>query len=367
MGSILNYYNWKRIYEQANTGGDISNVKSKMAFVGATPDKTSNASALSQFQAGISDAEITGDIDETKALFNKGQGQIKSSKFWEVKPKTQKAKNYLKIGDLMLNGDSGKPVTITVESANLLNMPIEAAGNGIFALGRALVMRRENKFFNGKIIIGLNTKTANSFEANVDTAFQNPIGGFRGTTLFTFVPSKAVIPGAGNTTHNVKVAINMAEKGDLETAISATNKGAMPQVPKEYWEPLRKVAEIDTTGFVDKIKEKKIKEWTPELTKYVDEYANTFFEPFVNAYAERFKSYLEGEANKAGIDSSLFSDLMNYIDEWKTKQSKEAYKNAVEKEIKSLFSIARTTGSTTKPVASTSTKVTKGTIGKIGQ
>ena len=159
MGSILNYYNWKRIYEHANTGGDISNVKSKMAFVGSTPDKTSNISALSRFQAGISDAEITGDIDETKALFNKGQGQIKSSKFWEVKPKTQKAKNYLKIGDRMLNGDSGNPVTITVESANLLNMPIEAAGNGIFALGRALVMRRENKFFNGKIIIGLNKQT----------------------------------------------------------------------------------------------------------------------------------------------------------------------------------------------------------------
>ena len=57
----------------------------------------------------------------------------------------------------------------------------------------------------------------------------------------------------------------MAEKGDFETTINATNKGAMPQVPKEYWEPLRKVAEIDTTGFVDKIKEKKIKEWILDL------------------------------------------------------------------------------------------------------
>lgn len=366
MRSILNYSNWKKIYERTNAGGDISNVKSKMAFVGATYDRTTNASALSQFKAGISDAEITGDIDENKALFNKGQGQTKSSKFWEVKPKTQKAKNYLKIGDLMLNGDSGKPITITVESANLLNMPIEAAGNGIFALSRALIMRRENKFFNGKIIIGLNTKTTNSFEINVDTAFQSSIGKFRNAALFTFVPSKAAIPGARNTTNNVKVASNMAEKGNLEAAISATNKNAIPNIPEEYLEPLRKVAEIDATGFVDKIKEKKIKGWTLELANYADEYANTFFEPFVNAYAERFKSYLKGEANKAGIDSSLFSDLMNYIDEWKAKQSKESYKNAVETEIESLFSIARTTGSTTKPMASTSTKVTKGTIGKIG-
>lgn len=365
MGSILNYSNWKRIYEQANAGGDIANVKSRMAFVGATPDKTSNASALSQFQAGNSDVKIDGDIDETKALFNKEQ--MNSSKFWEIKPKTQKAKNYLKIGDLVLNGDSGKPVTITVESADLLRKPIEAAGNGIFALGRTLVMRRENKFFNGKIIIGLNAKSANAFEANADTAFQNPIGGFRGTALFTFVPSKAVIPGAGNTTHNVKVASGMAQKGDIQAAIDATNNGAMPQLPKEYWESSRKIAPIDATGFVDKIKEKQIKGWTPELAKYVDEYANTFFEPFVNAYAERFKSYLKGEASKAGIDSSLFSDLMEYIDNWKTTQSKAAYKNAVEKEIKSLFSLARTTGSITKPVASTSTKVTKGTVGKIGQ
>jgi hypothetical protein len=361
MGMILNFAKWQKLHEQANTEkSGISNVRSKVAFVGSTPSKTSNATALAEFKKAFPEATVTGEIDETKALFKKEA----NTKRWETRAKTQTAKDYLKVGDRILNGDSERLSVIAIESSDLVNKPVEASGNGIFALGRALAMRKGGqKVFEGKLIIGMNTKTADSFLANADTAFQNPIGDFRRAALFTFVPSKAVIPGAGNTTDNVKLAITR----DIKTANAATNKACVPKLPKEYLGSAQNVNPIDATGFVDTIKEKQIKEWNPELAKYVEEYTNTFFESFVNVYAERFKFYLKGEANKAGIDLSLFSNLMGYIDEWKTTQNKDEYNKAVEKEIKLLFSSVGTGGSATKPAASTSTKVTKGTEGKIGQ
>lgn len=365
MGVILNFANWQKLHEQENTEqSGLSNVLSKTAFVGSTSSKTSNATALAEFKAAFPDATVTGEIDETKALFRKEA--MKSSKFWETRPKTQKAQNYLKIGDIILNGDSGKPVSITIESSDLINKPVEASGNGIFALGRAFDMRKRQKLLEGKIIIGMNTKSADSFLANADTAFQTPVGDFRTAAMFTFVVSKAVIPGAGNTTSNVTTAKKAAEKGTID-ANMFTNQSAMPQVPNNYWESLKKVAPIDATAFVSKIKGKGIKSYNSELAGYVDEYVDTFFEPFLNAYAERFKSFLRSKSSEIGIDVSSFSDLMAYIDEWKTKQSKKQYKEAANNEIRSLFSIASTLGSTTKPGASAAGRVVKGTEGKIGQ
>jgi hypothetical protein len=364
MSYILNYSKWRKIFEAEDPNAAISNVKSRMGFVGATPSKTSNASALAEFKTAFTDATVTGEIDETKALFRKETA--KSSKLWETRAKTQTAKNYLKIGDIILNGDSGKPVTITVESADLISKSVEASGNGIFALGRALAMRKGQKLLEGKIIIGLNTKSANSFLANADTAFQTPVGDFENSIMFTFVVSKAVIPGAGNAATNVITAKDAAAKGTVDPNIY-TNNGAMPQLPKDYWESLKKVSPIDTTAFVAKIKGKAIKSYSTELVGYVNEYINTFYEPFLTAYAERFKSFLKSKATEAGIDSALFQDLFAYIDEWKKTQSKKTYTDAALGEIRQLFSNVTVTGSTSQPAASAAGTVVKGTEGKIGQ
>jgi hypothetical protein len=364
MSYILNYLNWKSVFEAQDSGKTLSNVKSKMGFVGATPSKTSNATALTEFKSAFPDAKITGEIDDTKALFRKEGAQ--SSVFWEVKPKTQKAINYLKIGDIILNGDSGKPVTITIESTDLISKSVEASGNGIFALGRALAMRKGQKVLEGKIIIGLNTKSANSFLADADTAFQIPVGDFTTSAMFTFVVPKAVIPGRGNTSQNVMTAKSAAEKGNINPNLHINN-GAMPQLPSDQWEALKKVAPIDATQFINKIKGKGITSYTTELAGYVDEFVNTFYEPFLTAYAERFKAFLRNKAAEAGIDPSLFQDLMSYIDEWKASQNKEAYRSATSDEIKQLFSNVTDTGSTSKPSATAAGKILKGTEGKIGQ
>lgn len=357
---ILNFSNWQKLYEQAGDG--ISNVNSKMAFVGATPSKAPNASALKEFMGSLPDATVEGEIDETKALFRSKEG---TSKLWKTGDKTQNATNYLKIGDRVLNGDSRKPVTITINSADLIKEPIEASGNGIFALGRAFFMRRKEKFFEGRMIIGMNTKSANSFVANASTAFQGSQANFASGAVSTFIVSKAIIPSELNKTQNVESFRKLAKEGANPNI--RINLGAMPMIQGGAPESLRTVASIDATSFVDKIKEKKLTTYSQDVANYVDEYANTFFEPFLTTWTERFKSFLTIRANEAGIDASLFSDLMKYVEEWKTKQSKDAYKKRVEAEVKKLFDQRADRGSVSRPGASTSTKQISGTEGKIGR
>ena len=95
MSFILDYKNWTRLFEQAGSA-DISNVKSKAGFAGATPSTTSNASALESFKAGLPNAVIIGEMAEDKALIRSANS--KSTLSWTVGEKTVTAKNYIKFG-----------------------------------------------------------------------------------------------------------------------------------------------------------------------------------------------------------------------------------------------------------------------------
>jgi hypothetical protein len=349
------------IYEQAS---DMSNIKSRMALVGSTTHITNNAGALTAFEKIEGGVTIKGKpIDENKALF-KGEG-YKGLSFWEIKEKTRKEKNYLKIGDEIITGDDKKLVSFTVSTQNLLKEPIEASGNGIFALGRAINLVRKEKLSEGEgtnIIIAMNTKKADSFVANAKTGFQAVEGKFNSAIMFTFVTSDGVIPNPKHNTHNVNTARNIKDPNP----IGYVNGNAMPQLPK-HKETLRKIDPIDAADFVNKIKGKKIASYTTELGKYVNEFVDTFFTPYIETYAKRFKEYLNLEAKEMGIDPKLFEDLMKYIDEWKTAQNgkKEVYKKNAEDEIKVLFTQKTQTGSELRPGATTSGKKIEGTVGKI--
>jgi hypothetical protein len=342
-----------------------------MVFVGSTPSKTSNASALEDFKKlsayGIRDVE--GTIDDTKALV-KGT-DAKSTQVWKIGTKSLPDKNYLKIGNRVLKGDSGESMASIINFNDLLNNPVEASGNGIYTLGRLLALKynpdnKINNVPNINCILAMNAKTANSFIANADTAFQQPLGDFRSGIMSTFVISNAVIPNQRNEDHNVSVAKNLAQKG--EDSSKWVNIEAMPQLPsKADSEPLKEINKIDASGFVSKIKEKKISRPSGELTNYVNEYVDTFFEPFITAYAERFKTFLKNKATASGVDVNLFNNMFEYIDSWKASElaKKEQYRSASQNEINSLFSGAVNRGSVSMPPASGAGKVVPGKEGEI--
>lgn len=352
------------IYEQAS---DMSNIKSRMALVGSTPDTTSNTGALTEFEKIEGGVDIKGKpIDSNKALFKGGPEGYNGLKFWEIKEKTRKEKNYLKIGDDIIIEDAKKTVSLTVSTQNLSKQPIEASGNGIFALGRAINLVRKEKLSEGEgtnIIIAMNAKKADSFVTNAKTGFQGVEGGFKSAIMFTFVTSEGITPNTKHNTSNVNTARNIKDPNP----IGYVNVNAMPKLPKKYGETLRKINPINATDFINKIKGKKIASYTPELGKYVNEFVDTFFTPYIETYAKRFKEYLNLEAKELGIDPKLFEDLMKYIDEWKTAQNgkKEVYKKNAEDEIKVLFTQKTQTGSVSRPGATASGKKIEGTVGKI--
>lgn len=366
MSYLVNYAKWRKIFEAEDPEASISDVRSKAVYTGSTVSKTSNASALEQFKNVISQGgQVTGEIDDTKALFR--STKVKSTKVWTVGPKTVQATNYIKVGDRLINGDSGKPIRLEITADDLINNTVEASGNGIYALGRAIQLKYQEKLQGGNlIVIELNKPTPDSITANADTAFQVPIGDFRSGIMFTFVVSKAVIPSVANQTTNVQTAIKASENQSIDPN-RYINNAAMPQVEKAAWENLKKVAPIDATAFVKTIQNKKITKYTTELAGLVTTYVDTFFEPFVNAYAERLKQFFRDKLKANGADPELFKSLYAYIDEWKTKQAslKDQYKTAAVSEIQALFKIATSSPGVTQPAASSTARTVKGTEGKL--
>lgn len=369
MSYILDYLKWKKIFEQTETS-TLSGIKDKVAFTGATLSNAPNADALAEMKSGLSNVKIIGEkqeITENDAITKAGENNTSN---WKIIPKTVKAKDYLKIGDLILNGDSKKAVTIKIPVGDLTSKPIEAAGNGIFALSRALLLKY-GELKNDQqtpLVIGLNTKTANSFIANANTAFQGPIGDFSYSGLTIFILSKTIKPNDNNTTNNIVVLKNITAKGEIDANIMASD-GIMPQIPKEYWSKLKSIYPIDFNSFIAKIKDKNISTYTPELKGYIDEYVNLFFDQFLVTYSERFKSFITQSAANAGINSSLFQELFDYINTWKNEQSsqKEKYRADLTKQIQEALQALQSKGSVSKPIAHVSGKVVAGTEGKIGQ
>lgn len=366
MSYLVNYAKWRKIFEAEDPNATISDVRSKAVYTGSTVSKTSNASALEQFKNVISQGgQVTGEIDDTKALFR--STKAKSTKIWNVGPKTVQASNYIKIGDKLVNGDSGKPARLEIKADDLLNETVEASGNGIYALGRAIQLKYQEKLQGGNlIVIELNKPTPDSVTANADTAFQIPVGDFRNAIMFTFVVSNAVVPSAANQSHNVQVAVKAAGDQSINPN-TYTNTSAMPQIEKAAWENLKKVAPIDATAFVKTIQNKKITSYTTELDGLVKSYVDTFFDPFVNAYAERLKQFFRDKLKANGADPELFKTLYAYIDEWKTKQAsvKEQYKSEAVSQIQSLFKQATSSPGVAQPAASAASKTVKGTEGKL--
>ena len=367
MSFILDYRNWKRIFEQAVAAATVVGVKSKVAFTGATTHPAPNASALAEMKKGLS-INIVGSqvITENDAITKTADGDINN---WKIIPKTIKAKDYLKIGNLILNGDSKKAATIKLIISDLGLKPIEAAGNGIFALSRALLLKNKELRTSPQtpLIIGLNTLKADSFIANADTAFQSPIGDFTNSGLRTFLVSKAIKSNPGNTETNTVMCNKWAQEA-RDTSTMA-NMSIMPNIPTEYSEGAKTISPIDFNAFIAKIKNKNISSYTPELQGYVDEYVNTFFDPFLVTYSERFKSFLTKSAVEIGILPTLFQELMDYINTWKTGQvsKKEEYKADLVKEIKDILLPLLNKTPVSRPGAEASGKVVTGTVGKIAR
>jgi hypothetical protein len=308
-------------------------------------------------------------IDDNTALKKEGPR-------YSIVDKSIKSNNYLKIGNKILDGASGKPTSIVISASALQRENIEAAGNGLFALGRSMKTMREavqsamkrgekaaDVWNNAEIIIGLNLKSANSFYAQAKTGFQNSSGKFTTGLTFTLIPINAVVPNPNNTTNHV----NVATGGKIDPLNAGVNGQAMPSIAdQKKWRPvLKEVDKIDASNWISKYKDKKVAKWDNDAQTMVKDYVNTFFVPHINSTAARYKAFLRKTAQDAGIDPGMFNNMYASIESWKKSElgNKEEYLAAANQTARKWFEARTDKGAVSRPVMKGSGKVIKGQEG----
>ncbi len=375
MSKVYNFREWAtRINEQNNQEG-LSYKSYSTVMAGATSSKTTSKSAISKFTK-IYKVKDSDKISSENAL-KKEQGGAE----YYVGDKTVKGTDYLKIGDVILNGDSGKAVNITISRAKLLKSSIEASGNGIYALARAL--KNANKLVAGKklstsnpdIIIVLNKANPNIFYGSLNTGFQSCLGKWKGSVKGSMVASKAAKPHENNNKPNMavyrKVAAGDGPMSGDKWAAMKINRDATPNITgvKDINATIRQLAEynkIDATSFIDKIKDKEIESYE-KLKPIIDEFIETFLTAHIERTADRYKKHLDNQAKESGVPSDVFSKFYNAINSWKTEElkKKDDYVNGAHSEAKGLFTPGSFSGSTSRPALKSSGKSIKGQEGKI--
>ena len=365
MSKIYNFKEWS--LNEQNKGTEVSALGYSTLLSGASKSSTTNKTALDVFMQNGRKVANSETMDENKALI-KGQ---KSG--WSVGDKTIKAKDYLKIGELILDGSKGQPTAITVTKDMLFNSAIEASGNGIFALGRTQAAARdyyESMRADDKIIIVINKKNTDSFYANVTTGFQSSIANFYSGCASMLIGSSAIIPNPKNNKDNTEVYKRWARIPDGEKLTSESpNKNASPSITqkntKEIKARLLGVNKIDGTEFYNTVTGKKLAKYNDSVKSLVESYVNTFFDKHIEAMVARYKSYIITETKAAGISSNLFSDFIAHIDKWKESESakKANYLTACLNNISERFEPKTTSGSVSRPSMKSSGEAIAGTEG----
>lgn len=365
MSYVLDYTKWKQLFEQATDTTSLSNIKATIGIAGATGHPTSNQNALNSLIAGAANIQIVGDskISENQAIV---KNDIGSTKKWKVVNKTVNSNNYIKIGNRVLNGDNTtEPITITATVDELSKNPIEAAGNGIYALGRVLPIKYKlNSAPSAKIIIGLNQPNPDALVVNADTAFQDILGKFKNAAIYTFVGSGAVIPGKDYHKDNVDAAKTILTKKNIDLN-TYTSFYATPFINNEKLGEFSNIGAFDLTDFVQNISGKKFTRYNSELEGYLNNYVDHYFEKFATAFVERFKAFVISRA--AGANQEAFQDLYGYMDSWKAAKlaQKENYKTELHKLFNRIFGAGSYTGSVSMPTATAGSQVIKGKVGKL--
>ena len=326
---------------------DISGLTSSTALIGSSTSKTTNKDAFSALLEGFKDIERTNipkellpliytsikgkdgkkadSIDENTALiFSKG--------LCRVGPKTEKIKNYLKIGDeVLLNGDKGDLQVKDRKFGDIKKegVIVEASGNGIFILGRLLKSRAIGAINDEtKVYLGINLKKPMVIVANSKSGIQNKnpsidiIIAMMGKKFFT--PHKENFSSWAFTGRNL-------QKDEYKNLLSTLfDRTAVPTISspdyssKELNPRFLKIGDASSLA-LDKVfegfKPENIegREGTKQaISKLADIYVKAsqrMVEPWVKLTGERFKYFYSGiVAKDTGAPDLVFTDINKQVD-----------------------------------------------------
>lgn len=317
-------YEWVSMDEQDN----LSGIDAKAGIIGASKSDTTNKTAVEALKKAFDKLKsegkestllnIKGEISEKNALYlNKG--------VLELKPKTEKKTDYIKVGDRMLNGDYPDTASLIVTYEEISRKGAEASGNGIFALGRMLKALAKGMIDRKtEIYLCLNLKNTNSFIADAKTGLQSATPSI--DILMLMIGKKIIVPHKDNEIHYVKAGRNLSTNPDLLKTLMQRN--AIPLVGevggRSTMDELRKITPSKSldSKVAEKYAGKKLNFTESKNSKDIDEAVKIYKEiskeiyaPFMEVTAEKLKKFIDDSCKKAGVSSDLFSNVMKQIDD----------------------------------------------------
>ena len=278
--------------------------------------------------------------------------------------KSVNQQHYLKIGDKIIQGTASSLMRIT--PLDLQSQEIEAAGNGIFALGRAYVTTsamkgKGMKFANVALIIELNApKPVGGAWFKIDTGFQMALMDWASAAVTTLVAVGAVNPNNYDNQSN-SVGRNLKTKGTGGTYLS---RMAMP----EFSTP-GDSSKYEQIGAFD------VSNWswanamvtTPDQAqRAMKSLTDTYFKQWIKALADRFKQWCEDQAVAYGMSANATLPIKTYIDSWASSQNPDTYLASTNLGVREYFErLSKTAGATRTTMGATSSGAAGG--GKEGE
>jgi hypothetical protein len=346
MSYLVNYAKWRSVFEAEDKSGIPD--KYKVLLVGATSAPISNKAAFVEIKEALSAPSLESiTLTEDQALSKKANPAAGESPYSAIKRPTV-SKDYLKIGNLVLDGAQKKVVSISIDRRMILasDASWEASGNGLLALARAI---KYAKSFNigqtdDPIIIALNLGTDKNPQvvlADYQSGLENAKSSWLSAIEILSVATGAVVPNKENHSSGVESGRSMLAEKNQDNINTLVNRRAVPlilnDVDKKSLQELNPI-QVDLSTLTNKQK----KAWDADLEKVISDFTKTYAPMFINAYADRFIKYLE---NKSGIDRGIFAPLINKIEEWRKTELTmiQTYVTESNNMVKRAFTVVRPT------------------------
>ena len=289
------------------------------AVVGATKSATSNATAVDKLKGA--GATVNGTITSTGCI-KKAAGA--SATVYTVSKKSagfEKAVNYLKIGDKVIQGSA--PTSLVIKFSQLQSQEIEAAGNGIFVLGRALAANARKGEYGlndgSALFIALGATNTNTAFFNVDSGFQSPVMQWKMAAAYSMIANKVINPtGTGSMTKYIEKGRQQPTTVLGDEAKPSISEALSPDIAAK----LKTAVAIDVSTFTNN----GLNTTNVDIAKKQAElYSSNYLYKFIYGIGTRFKLYIKLRAAEFGIPEGILEPILSLVDtkvseEWANKQ-----------------------------------------------
>jgi hypothetical protein len=327
---ISNYKLWEsKIYEQSKKKATDAIAR----IVGATSNwgGGSNAGPLKKWndEYPLKDQKIGDGYVITKAA---GTPPVEGA--WKTKkPASESERHYIKIGDKMITQtEDGEPQGMILTSKDIIDNPIEASGNGIYALARFMAMSNSGKArARGNWVFVLNKPDTDGIVHRVKMGDQHLASGLRGGGIYVMVAGDVLKPNAVGSKNDYTISATNRAKKEPD-GVRILIQMAMPSLKGHYDDASTVLGKYHKRLMEDPdLWTNLLRGWKTYLHTYRGTAAKNPGESYeamaafnkriiplmIDAKANALKKVTGWIAEENGLEKDAFSNFYGLIDDWK--------------------------------------------------